>query len=140
MTAGDGLDSFRDGPEAAESDPKEAPDLFYGSVNEFVRDRLRYLYKRKVGATGSRRWSAKWWDNAEATSRLEALWRAWETLRLDAGLGVAVWWRDYADPTMAALMSPEGPFAKSEDANAPDGSLPHEEPAPELFPDMRLIY
>jgi len=43
--------------------------------------------------------------------RLEALWRAWEHLRQDPALGMSVWWRDHADPHMAALLDPDGPFA-----------------------------
>ncbi|MGV0111135.1 DUF4913 domain-containing protein [Arthrobacter sp. CP30] len=32
-----------------------------------------------------------------AVSRLNALWRAWETLRLDPGTGMSDWWRIHAD-------------------------------------------
>jgi hypothetical protein len=138
MTNTDGLDAFRDGPAPAESDPKAAPALFYGSVDEFVREHLRYMYIRKVGSHNAHyRWSAEWWKSAEAISRLESLWRAWEYLRLDPSTGMSVWWRDHADHHMSVLMDREGPFAKSEDTNAEDGSLPYTRPAEGMFPDMR---
>ncbi|MEJ7784942.1 MAG: DUF4913 domain-containing protein [Solirubrobacteraceae bacterium] len=34
-------------------------------------------------------------------SRLEALWRSWEYLRLDGNLGISVWMRDHLDHHMA---------------------------------------
>lgn len=52
-------------------------------------------------------WCPKWWDHEEAVLRLEALWDAFEALRREPGTGTAVWIRDYLDPTVAALTSPE---------------------------------
>ena len=74
--------------------------------------------------------------------RLEALWRAWEHLRLDPSTGMSVWWRDHADHHMSVLMDPEGPFAAAnhyDTANESDKSapLPYEPPPVELFPDLR---
>ncbi|WP_442911546.1 DUF4913 domain-containing protein [Kocuria sp. cx-455] len=43
-------------------------------------------------------------------SRLTGSWRAWEQLRTDPSTGLAVWWRDYADPTMHVLFEEKGPF------------------------------
>ena len=59
-----------------------------------------------------RRWCAKWWLHAEAVSRIEAIWRAWEALRLDGTLGPSVWWRDHADYHLAVLTAADGPFAR----------------------------
>ena len=42
--------------------------------------------------------------------RLEALWRAWEHLRLDPATGMSVWLRDHADHHMGVLLSSDGPF------------------------------
>ncbi|MDR3070548.1 MAG: DUF4913 domain-containing protein [Propionibacteriaceae bacterium] len=42
--------------------------------------------------------------------RIEALWRAWEHLRLAIALGLSVWYRDHADPHLSVLMDPNGPF------------------------------
>ncbi len=43
-------------------------------------------------------WCASWWDHHVALVRLEAVWRAWEALRLEAATGIARWLRDVADP------------------------------------------
>lgn len=135
----DGLDGFRDDPEAAESDPKDAPTLFYGSVDEFVSKHLRFMYVRRVGGNTARRWAGDWWNYGEAVSRLESLWRAWEHLRLEPATGMSVWWRDHADHHMEALMATDGPFRSSDEQNAEDGSLPYTKPPSGLFPDVRGI-
>lgn len=127
-------------PAADEEDEERPPELVYGSVDEFVREYLRHVYRR---ATSEQRvWAARWWEYDEAVIRLEALWRAWEHLRLDPSTGMSVWWRDHADHHMAVLMDPEGPFAAADrydDENEADKGdpLPYEEPPPGLFPDVR---
>ena len=56
-------------------------------------------------------WCPQWWDHPEAVQRIEALWRAWEVLRLDGGTGMSTWWVDHADPQLALLFNPDiGPF------------------------------
>ena len=114
--------------------PSPSP-LLYRSVDEFVRRFLIHQYSRVVGPASPRRWQARWWANGEAIMRLEALWRAFEALRTDPGTGTAVWIRDYLDPTMAALMSPDGPFRDSNDMSRRGEPLPYEAPPPELFPE-----
>lgn len=129
-------------PEAAadEGDEERSPELVYGSVDEFVRKYLRHVYRR---ATSDQRvWAARWWEYDEAVIRLEALWRAWEHLRLEPSTGMSVWWRDHADHHMAVLMDPEGPFAAAnhyDDENDADkgAPLPYEAPPAGLFPDVR---
>jgi hypothetical protein len=127
-------------PAADEEDEERPPELVYGSVDEFVREYLRHVYRR---ATSEQRvWAARWWEYDEAVIRLEALWRAWEHLRLDPSTGMSVWWRDHADHHMAVLMDPEGPFAASDrygDENGADkgAPLPYEAPPAGLFPDVR---
>lgn len=127
------------GPQTGQLAPGEedtAP-LYYGSTNEFVREHLRHVYKRKINGS-TLFWSPRWWASAEAIARLEALWRAWEHLRLDPSTGPSVWWRDHADHHMSVLMSSAGPFSKEVDVKATIlEPLPHEEPPPELFPDVR---
>lgn len=127
------------GPRAGEpaADQEDTPPLYYGSTNEFVRDHLRHVYKRKINGS-TLFWSPQWWASAEATARLEALWRAWEHLRLDPSTGPSVWWRDHADHHMSVLMSSAGPFSKEIDVKATIlEPLPHEEPPEGLFPDIR---
>jgi len=118
---------------------EEAPPPYYGSTNEFVRDYLRHVYKRRINGQNTF-WSPRWWTSAEATARLEALWRAWEHLRLDPSTGPSVWWRDHADPHMSVLLSSAGPFSKEIDVKATVlEPLPHEEPPEGLFPDVRDV-
>ena len=113
--------------------------MFFGSVDEFVRERLRYTYSRRVGPQGPNRWAAEWWRYPEAISRLDALWRSWEALRLEPTFGMSVWWRDHADHHMPMLMSPEGPFADSRDENKGGDPLPPTAPPTGMFVDVRLL-
>jgi len=144
----DVLDQLRaDADEAAQTvvrgqDPAAAaaaggPQLYYGSTDEFVREYLRHVYKRKVDGRNTF-WSAQWWKSEEAIARLEALWRAWEHLRLDPSTGPSVWWRDHADPHMRALLSSTGPFSKEVDTHSTiRDPLPYDRPPDGLFPDVR---
>lgn len=130
-----------DGP-AEEPTEEPTADLYYGSVDEFVREHLRYVYRRKIGgrAGAGARWAAEWWKHDEAVIRLEALWRSWEHLRQDPATGMSVWWRDHADHHMAVLMSPEGPFAAAEgdvNSNKLGEPLPYIAPPEGMFPDVR---
>jgi hypothetical protein len=61
---------------------------------------------------GETRWCPRWHDHVEAVVRLEAIWRAWEVLRLDPGTGIATWLTTVADPQVAQLLSSSGPFAQ----------------------------
>ena len=134
------IDALRDDDEDESAGAEqEAPQLFYGSVDEFVRERLIHLYKRKVGPQndGHYRWAANWWAYPEAVSRLESLWRAWEHLRQDAATGMSTWWIEHADHHMPILLDPEGPFTKSTDRNNHGDPLPYTPPPEGLFPDMR---
>jgi len=90
---------------------KADPEPEFSSVYEFFEDHLSLLYARKWEHAGkTRAWCPRWFEHAEAVSRLEAVWRAYESLRLDPTLGMSVWWRDHLDPHMNALTNPEGPF------------------------------
>ena len=80
------IDAFRDDDGDENATAAKEPTLFYGSADEFVRERLRYMYARRVGpGSASFRWAARWWDYPEALARIDALWRAWEHLRLGRG-------------------------------------------------------
>lgn len=87
----------------------EPPPLYYPTVEAFVTQLLAPTYRRSLGGLGVA-WCPQWWRHAEAIARLEALWRAWEHLRLDAATGMSVWYRDHADHHMAVLLSADGPF------------------------------
>lgn len=116
---------------------EDVPQTFYGSVDEFVREKLILSYRRLVGPQAPFRWAADWWSYPEAVSRLDALWRAWEHLRLDGVTGASVWWRDHADHHMRMLLDPQGPFSNSKDQNRPGDPLPYTAPPEGLFPDVR---
>ena len=119
----------------------DQPELYFGSVDEFVREYLRNVYRRRVDGRGTQRvWAAEWWKYPEAVIRLEALWRSWEKLRQDPSMGMSVWWRDHADHHMAVLLDPSGPFAKAtgdENSNGTDEPLPYAAPPEGLYPDER---
>ena len=68
------------------------------------------LFARSVG--GEIRWCNQWQEHPEALTRLEALWRSWEALRLDTALGVATWLTSYLDPQLATLFGRSGTFTQ----------------------------
>jgi hypothetical protein len=72
-------------------------------VLAFVTEHLTLMYRRSLSGT-DRTWCAEWWRHTEAESRLEALWRSWEYLRVDPNLGISVWMRDHLDHHMAILL------------------------------------
>lgn len=120
--------------EVEEQPAQEAPKLFYGTVDEFVREHLRFKYRRTVGRPGRAdlRWKAAWWESEEAISRLESIWRTWENARQDP-IGLSDWWINHCDRQMAVLLSSTGPFAQSEDENKPGDPLPYTPPPPHFF-------
>lgn len=122
---------------AAPDEPEpETPELYYGSVDEFVREFLIGTFRRKIDQYGLR-WPARWWESTEAIIRLEALWRSWEHLRLDPATGMSIWLRDHADYHLGILMSRDGIWSESTDAADIDQPLPYEAPPEGLFPDVR---
>lgn len=87
--------------------------------------------RRSFNVQGGATWCPQWWKHAEAISRLEALWRAWEFLRLDGTTGMGVWWRDNTDHHMSVLLSTDGPFkgCTPDDGHRPKlAPLPCEQP------------
>ncbi|GAB93457.1 DUF4913 domain-containing protein [Gordonia rhizosphera] len=99
-----------DDDEGTDTDEEHEPQPEFGSVYEFVDTHLVRIYARKVTHKQDRRWCPRWFEHPEAVSRLEALWRAYEALRLDPATGMSTWWRDHADYHMKMLMAPDGPF------------------------------
>ena len=98
------------GEAAVDPPADEPPPLYYATLDRFVEDYLVHVYARHVDGR-TRTWCPRWWAHAEAVARLEALWRAWEHLRHEPALGASTWWRDHADPHMAALTDPDhGPW------------------------------
>lgn len=90
-----------------------APEPAYRNVEAFVAGYLAHVVERRLatGPTSGVNWCPRWWAHPEAISRLYALWRAWETLRVsDPQTGMSIWWRDHLDPHLAALTAEYGPF------------------------------
>lgn len=121
--------------------PKPVPPLLFGSTAAWATHMLFPTYRREVLRAGFT-WCPRWWAHAEAVGRLEALWRAWEHHRQLPAMGMATWWKDYADPTMTALFHPSGPFAACTPTRHHDRDpvppLPQEPPPAALFPDIRV--
>jgi hypothetical protein len=101
---------------------------YCASLEQWVTEVFAPTYARR--ATPTFRWCASWWQHAEAISRLEALWRSWETLRRDPLLGMATWYRDYLDSQLPVLTGPAGPFADCD----PTRHFPAEQPALPVIP------
>jgi hypothetical protein len=83
-----------------------------------------YFLPTFVRATGGEfRWCSEWAQHAEAVTRLESLWRAWEVLRLDPGVGMSTWLVGHLDPQLSVLTGRGGPFAAcSVDRHVPTSS------------------
>ena len=115
--------------------PAASPEVttVFATVGEFVGEHLAVLYARPVGPQAPYRWSPRWWENAEAISRLESVWRAWEALRQEPAFGMSTWWRDHADYHMGILLSADGPFRTSDAQNTKGSPLPCEPPPTGLF-------
>ncbi|WP_349627309.1 DUF4913 domain-containing protein [Arthrobacter sp. C9C5] len=120
-------------------EPEPEPELVYSNAVEFFADLMAQSYVREVNEGATFAWCPEWYKHPEALIRMEALWRAWEHLRLEPALGVSTWWLNHADPHMRVLMDKEGPFKKC----AYDGhktsrgpglaALPHTEPEAGIF-------
>lgn len=102
---------------------EEEIELYYPNVEAWVREEFSQIYARPVG--GDFRWCVKWWEHTEAMLRFEALWRAWERMRLDPAFGMAHWYRDYFDISLNIIVGPRGPFSRcSPERHEPIKPLP----------------
>jgi hypothetical protein len=123
-----------DTPEPADA---EAPQLetFYENVVEFVDEWLLPRYARDPR---SHVWDPQWFEYVEVVDRLEALWRAWEFLRLEGMTGMAVFFRDYMDPAMDQITSKNGPFWKLGSVHAREipATWPSEKPDSEFYASL----
>src|SRR4051812_839220 len=86
--------------------------LVYANAVDFFTDILANCYMREVNGGSEFAWCPEWYMHAEALARIECLWRAWEHLRWEPALGLSTWWLHHADPHMAILLNPGGPFKK----------------------------
>ena len=74
-------------------------DSVYDELDTWVEEYFLPTFRRPIG--GEYRWCSRWQEHPEALTRLEALWRSWEALRLDPNLGIATWLTAYLDPLLA---------------------------------------
>lgn len=132
--------STADQPRTTAESPDAAPEPVFGNVDAFLRDYLAQVVERRLasGPTAGLYWCPRWWAHPEAISRLYALWRAWETLRVsDPQTGMSSWWRDHLDPHLAALTSEYGPFGRcSPDKHTDPQPLPVEPAPPEVLAQL----
>ena len=113
----------RAGEEARAAEKAPEFELRHPTLEDWVTEFFAPTFCRSISP--SVRWCAQWWDHAEAISRLEALWRSWEVLRLQRWEGAAVWYRDFLDSQLAVLLAPTGPFAQcTPDRHTPVKALP----------------
>jgi len=80
----------------------------FASVDTFVEE---YVLPNWRHTPADSRWCATWWRHAEAVTRLEAVWEAFEVMRLEPAPSLSTWWRDHLDVHMRALTAVEGTFA-----------------------------
>lgn len=101
----------------------------FKSVADWVENWLVVNYSRPLNDAAKYRWDPQWWRYSEVVIRLEAVWGSYESMRLEGGPGMVAWFRDYLDPMMAVILSPDGPFhAYKPHENDADG--PREMPSP----------
>ena len=113
---------------------------YFATLPEWIEQWLLPVYRRSVRGH-ERVWCPEWWRHPEAVARLDALWRAWEHLRLDAATGLSVWFRDHADHHMTILMAADGPFkgCDGKHSDRPVEPLPSTPPPQGMFePDDDL--
>lgn len=76
------------------------------------------------------RWCPQWWAHAEAISRLNGLWEAWENARTEGAVALLGWWQ-VLDHHLTILTSTGGPFAQCTQAgHRSDGQPLKAVPAP----------
>lgn len=121
--------------------PAAKPEPLFTDLDAFIRGYLAPVVERHVvlGASSGVAWCPQWWLHPEGISRLYALWRAWETLRVaDPDTGMSIWWRDHFDPHFAALTAERGPFGKCspDRGHQPPGPLPVDPAPPEVLAQL----
>lgn len=85
--------------------------LRFASAVEFVNEYAvpNWGHPLGVGRAGAR-WCDQWWLHPSALASLDALWEAFEVMRLAPPPSLASWTRDYLWPFMTELTRPDGPF------------------------------
>lgn len=92
-------------------DPDQAPPpaRWYTGVDQFVDQFVLPQWRYRLDVEDVR-WCARWWEHAAALGRLEALWEAFEVMRLEDAPSLSVWYRDHFDVHMTVLTQRNGVF------------------------------
>ncbi|WP_055122071.1 DUF4913 domain-containing protein [Corynebacterium oculi] len=96
--------------------------LVYPTVYHFVEEFIAVMYPSVAG--GDTRWAPQWWKHKEAVTRLTALWKRFEQLRLEEpGTYVETFLRVHGDYHMGVLQRPGGVFSECEREDTPSMPL-----------------
>ncbi|WP_051030219.1 DUF4913 domain-containing protein [Nocardia takedensis] len=102
-------------PAAAADGEAEEPkrELRFKTLADFVERYVAQVWRREVSEFQSEkyfRWCPDWHEHGEVVARMEALWAAFEHLRLGETTEMSEFWLSHFGPHMAAILNPQGPF------------------------------
>lgn len=114
------------GPPPGGRPPGGQPGPMFPTLEAWMDGYFFPVFQRPLGAY---RWCPKWWAHPEAVTRFTALWRTWESYRLDPNSGISDWLRDHLDLHLAMLLDQRGPFYQCDPAggHVPPREMPREE-------------
>jgi hypothetical protein len=82
-------------------------------LDAFVTGYVAHVFRREVTETGSERktrWCPRWWDHGEAVAVFDALWSAFEHLRLGETDEMSTFLLTHAYPALDRIFALDGPF------------------------------
>ncbi len=82
----------------------------FSRVEDWLGGYFRPMFRRPLGREFC--WCPRWWAHDEARSRLTALWRSWEAMRLEPTTGESDWYAAHLDHHLPILLSARGPFCQ----------------------------
>lgn len=113
--------------------------LRFASLPVFVEDFVLPNWVHRMGDQYAGRWCRSWWEHAEAVTRLEAIWEAFEVMRQQPPPSFSTWLRDHFDSHMRMLTAVEGVFYRCNGEDHDEMHQVHEQwasvpPPAEMFP------
>lgn len=93
----------------------------FASVDVFVERYVLPMYCHRMGR--DTRWCAQWWRHAEAVTRFEALWEAFEVMRREPAPSLSTWIRDHFDHHLRFLTASDGVFSRC--STSPEDGVVH---------------
>lgn len=82
--------------------------MLFASVDVFVRAYVAPNWRHRLGPRSH--WCAQWWRHPEAVGRFEALWEAFEVMRLEPAPAWSSFLRDHFDHHLTMLTCEGGTF------------------------------